>query len=417
VNSIMLQHVPKNWRIERLGQLFSERKEKVSDEDFEPLSVTKNGIVPQMEHVAKSDDRGNRKKVCVGDFVINSRSDRKGSSGLSDYDGSVSLISIVLEPRHGHPRFLHHLMKSYAFQEEFYRFGHGIVADLWTTRFSEMKGIQVGLPDLTTQKVIADFLDCETIRIDQLIEKKQSIIELFHQKLESLVHEGIIASSTENGRFGFAATRVSRPVDLKSGASFVRLGLYNRGRGAFKKLEADEEDMGDSTFFWVEPGDLILSGQFAWEGAVALAGAGEAGCVVSHRYPVYSGTKRATTAYLLAFFRTKMGDFILNEASRGSAGRNRPLNVNRLEKEKIPIPSATLQARIGEIVSLEMEIRRKIQTSIDLLQEHRSTVITAAVTGQIDVATWGKRGTSDRRLDAIEADINATQPERQQVRA
>jgi type I restriction enzyme S subunit len=417
VNSIMLQHVPKNWRIERLGQLFSERKEKVSDEDFEPLSVTKNGIVPQMEHVAKSDDRGNRKKVCVGDFVINSRSDRKGSSGLSDYDGSVSLISIVLEPRHGHPRFLHHLMKSYAFQEEFYRFGHGIVADLWTTRFSEMKGIQVGLPDLTTQKVIADFLDCETIRIDQLIEKKQSIIELFHQKLESLVHEGIIASSTENGRFGFAATRVSRPVDLKSGASFVRLGLYNRGRGAFKKLEADEEDMGDSTFFWVEPGDLILSGQFAWEGAVALAGAGEAGCVVSHRYPVYSGTKRATTAYLLAFFRTKMGDFILNEALRGSAGRNRPLNVNRLEKEKIPIPSATLQARIGEIVSLEMEIRRKIQTSIDLLQEHRSTVITAAVTGQIDVATWGKRGTSDRRLDAIEADINATQPERQQVRA
>jgi type I restriction enzyme S subunit len=136
VNSIMLQHVPKNWRIERLGQLFSERKEKVSDEDFEPLSVTKNGIVPQMEHVAKSDDSGNRKKVCIGDFVINSRSDRKGSSGLSDYDGSVSLISIVLEPLHGHPRFLHHLMKSYAFQEEFYRFGHGIVVDLWTTRFS-----------------------------------------------------------------------------------------------------------------------------------------------------------------------------------------------------------------------------------------------------------------------------------------
>jgi type I restriction enzyme S subunit len=176
--------------------------------------------------------------------------------------------------------------------------------------------------------------------------------------------------------------------------------------------------MGDSSFFWVEPGDLILSGQFAWEGAVALASAGEAGCVVSHRYPVYSGTKRATTAYLLAFFRTKMGDFILNEASRGSAGRNRPLNVNRLEKEKIPIPSATLQARIGEIVSLEMEIRRKIQTSIDLLQEHRSALITAAVTGQIDVATWGKRGTTDRRLDAIEADMAvAAHPEQQQVRA
>src|ERR1700730_8435215 len=157
----MLQHSPENWRIERLGQLFSERKEKGNHEDCEPLSVTKNGIVPQMEHVAKSDDSGNRKRVCVGDFVINSRSDRKGSSGLSEYDGSVSLISIVLKPRHGHPRFLHHLLKSYAFQEEFYRFGHGIVADLWTTRFSEMKNIKVALPDLDTQKAIAAFLDRE----------------------------------------------------------------------------------------------------------------------------------------------------------------------------------------------------------------------------------------------------------------
>jgi len=191
MKSIMLLGAPPSWKVERIGQLFSERKEKVSDKDYPPLSVTMNGIVPQMEHVAKTDDSENRKRVCVGDIVINSRSDRKGASGLSEYDGSVSLISIVLEPRHGHPRFLHHMLKSQAFQEEFYRFGHGIHADLWTTRFSEMKGIYVALPDFETQKAIANFLDRETVRIDQLIEKKKRLISLLNEKRSSVIDRNI----------------------------------------------------------------------------------------------------------------------------------------------------------------------------------------------------------------------------------
>lgn len=74
--------VPTMWEVKRLGTLFEERREKVSDKDFQPLSVTKGGIVPQIATAAKTDDGDNRKKVCSGDFVINSRSDRNGSSGL-----------------------------------------------------------------------------------------------------------------------------------------------------------------------------------------------------------------------------------------------------------------------------------------------------------------------------------------------
>ena len=110
--NIMINNTPNYWKLEKLGQLFNERKEKVSDKDYSPLSVAKHGIVPQMANVAKSDDGDNRKKVLIGDFVINSRSDRRGSSGLSIYNGSVSLINIVLEPRHGYPKFIHHLLKS-----------------------------------------------------------------------------------------------------------------------------------------------------------------------------------------------------------------------------------------------------------------------------------------------------------------
>lgn len=94
-----LGEVPVNWELKRLGYFFEERREKVSDKDYPALSVTKNGIVPQIETAAKTDDGDNRKKVCAGDFVINSRSDRKGSSGISPFDGSVSLINTILRPR------------------------------------------------------------------------------------------------------------------------------------------------------------------------------------------------------------------------------------------------------------------------------------------------------------------------------
>ena len=75
--------IPKEWQTNTIGNLYTQRNEKVSDKDFAPLSVTKNGIVPQLETAAKTDDGDNRKLVRVGDFCINSRSDRRGSCGIS----------------------------------------------------------------------------------------------------------------------------------------------------------------------------------------------------------------------------------------------------------------------------------------------------------------------------------------------
>ena len=139
--------IPVSWDMQKIGALFVQRKEKVSDKDFAPISVTKNGILPQLATAAKTDDGDNRKKVCVGDFVINSRSDRKGSCGVSDLEGSVSLINIVLQPREQlSGRYAHYLLRNHLFSEECYRNGRGIVADLWTTRYSEMKTILLPVP-------------------------------------------------------------------------------------------------------------------------------------------------------------------------------------------------------------------------------------------------------------------------------
>jgi type I restriction enzyme S subunit len=145
-------------------------------------------------------------------------------------------------------------------------------------------------------------------------------------------------------------------------------------------------DMGDSDFFWVEEGDLIISGQFAWEGAVALAGKEDTGCVVSHRYPVLHGQSGIChTEYLFALLLTKHGDFLLNENSRGAAGRNRPLNINSLMKEKIPVPDMRIQEQVAQAVYWRKILSVEISKQVDLLQERRTALISAAVTGKIDV--------------------------------
>jgi len=113
------------------------------------------------------------------------------------------------------------------------------------------------------------------------------------------------------------------------------------------------------------------------------------------------------TDYMLGLLRSGFGDFLLNESSRGSAGRNRPLNTWRLGKEKVPLPSIELQQSIDRALTFERQLKKKAARSIVLLNETRSALITAAVTGEVDVTIWGKKGQTDRRLDQIEEEMQA----------
>ena len=91
------------------------------------------------------------------------------------------------------------------------------------------------------------------------------------------------------------------------------------------------------------------------------------------------------TEYLWAYFTTREGGFFLNENSIGSAGRNRPLNINTLMKENIPVPEIEKQIEISEIVKSDKKDKILIYKTIELLKEKRSALISAAVTGKIDV--------------------------------
>lgn len=184
--------IPEEWEISLINTLYTVRNTKVSDVDYQPLSVTMKGIVPQLSTAAKTNAHDDRKLVKKGDFAINSRSDRRGSCGISDYDGSVSLINTVLSPRNEmNPIYYSWLFHSSEFADEFYRWGHGIVDDLWTTRWQEMRNISIPVPPLSIQHQIAAYLDQKCTQIDALIANQQKQIERLKAYKQSLITETV----------------------------------------------------------------------------------------------------------------------------------------------------------------------------------------------------------------------------------
>ena len=191
--TVWLGNIPNSWKLSKISSIYELRTTKVSDRDYPPLSVTMQGIVPQLDSAAKTNAHDNRKLVKKGDFVINSRSDRRGSCGVSDYDGSVSLINTVMKPRDEmNPDYYNWLFHTTQFADEFFKWGHGIVADLWTTNWQDMKHIDIPVPSLEEQKKIADYLNVLIPEVEALHSDIEKQIETLEEYKKSIIAEIVI---------------------------------------------------------------------------------------------------------------------------------------------------------------------------------------------------------------------------------
>ena len=194
-----LGDIQNNWKLSKISNIYELRIQKVSDKDYPPLSVTMNGIVPQLDSAAKTNAHDDRKLVKKGDFVINSRSDRRGSCGVSGSDGSVSLINTVMKPREEmNSDYYNWLFHTVQFADEFYKWGHGIVDDLWTTNWQNMKHIDIPVPALTVQKKIADYLNKRIPEIDVLHSDIKQQIETLEEYKKSIITEAVTKGLNPN---------------------------------------------------------------------------------------------------------------------------------------------------------------------------------------------------------------------------
>jgi type I restriction enzyme S subunit len=333
-----------------------------------------------------------QRSLCNGDLLVEKSGggEKQPVGAVVLYTGSTPSVC---------SNFVARMRLAQGMNPSFWRYAHHAAYSLKvnTKSIKQTSGIQnldqqqylderAPFPPGEEQSAIATFLDRETAKIDALIAEQQRLIELAKERIKTLALSGYQCPSSTQERIGRLVKQISRPVTISDEMTYEPLGLYNRGRGLFHKEVRAGNEMGDSDFFMIEDGDLILSGQFAWEGAVALASSYENGCVVSHRYPVIRGRSDCClTEFLLALLWTDHGDFLLNQCSRGAAGRNRPLNLDLLLKEKIRVPDLSIQELIKSLVWKLRALQEECISQQNLAAEHKKALISAAVTGQIDV--------------------------------
>lgn len=409
-----LGEIPSHWEVKRLASFFSERRVKVSDKDYPPLSVTKLGIFPQWENVAKTNDGDNRKLVRKGDFVINSRSDRKGSSGVSDRDGSVSLINIVLKPRKViHVGYSNYLLKSYKFIEEYYRNGRGIVADLWTTRFDEMKMIKLAIPTLIEQEAIANYLDSVTSKIDTAIAQQQKMIDLLNERKQIIINNAVTKGLNPNVKMKDSGVEWIGEIPEHWEVKPLKYCAKTNSGSTPRTILGKENPL--SNIKWVRTTDLDNSSVYDTSEYLSLKEIQSASCPLLPKNTVlismYGGSGsfgklgilkiEATINQALCSincFQNILPDYIFYYLQAihsiwmkfaASTRKDPNLNQDIVKNISVVLPSMDEQKKLVDYISCE---NRRIQTlvkianeQISLLQERKQIIINDVVTGKVKV--------------------------------
>ena len=396
--------LPKNWSYQKINLLFSERKTKVSDKDYLPLSVAKIGVVPQLDTAVKTDAGDNRKLVRSGDFVINSRSDRKGSCGISNFDGSVSLINIVLTPREELNRnFIHYLMRSNPFSEEFYRYGRGIVGDLWTTRYSEMKNIFLPIPPRDEQDQIVRFLDWKVSAINRLINIKKKEIKDIEALKKSLIDDCVTHGLNPDVPMKDSGVKWlgQIPAHWKTiKIKYLFKERVDKGHPNKPMLVASQnmgvvpkyvygsrtvEAMKDLQLLkLVKVGDFVISLR-SFQGGIERA---YYEGIISPAYTIMIPGHQIESGYFRYLAKSVSFIELLKLCVTGiREGQN--IDYNKLKNNLLLVPPLNEQALISKFLDSKLKnydnIRIYLQKQIGSLNELKSRLISDAVTGQIDV--------------------------------
>lgn len=191
--------VPKCWNVQRLKNVLVDRNEANDPvkTDF-ILSLTNDrGVIPYSE----KGDVGNKSKDDItgyklaypGDIVLNSMNVIIGSVGLSNYFGAVSPVYYMLYPRNkaDEVKYYDYIFQTHEFQQSLKGYGNGIMEIRMRIPIGNLNNVMLPIPSPTEQKAIADYLDKECARIDDIVEKQRNIIAKLKKYKKSVITEAV----------------------------------------------------------------------------------------------------------------------------------------------------------------------------------------------------------------------------------
>lgn len=258
---------------------------------------------------------------------------------------------------------------------------------------SDLANLQVPLSDKEHQRAIADFLDRETVKIDALIEKQNALIDgLRERQLAARTEVLGLSDPSIRQTASIPLSTVFREIDLRSSDGSGELLSVSHLTGVTPRAEKNVTMFeAESTVGYkiVEPHDLVINTMWAWMGALGFA---PLSGIVSPAYNVYRF--RDPNDHDVDFWTAYLGSpsFVswMAANSTGIVSSRLRLYPDAFLRLRVLSPSLgeqRLRSRIVREYNARIEaLVNKAQRFVSLARERRSALITAAVTGQIDVS-------------------------------
>lgn len=349
----------KAWQQHKLGDLLTrsgEAAQPAADAEYKEITIRLWGKgVLERGRISGAAVNGRRFIARKNQFIASRIDARNGAMGIvpESLDGALVTNDFPLfevNQEHILPQYMGWLCRTPAFVDLCARASEGTTNRV-RLKEDEFLRLEIQIPDTKEQQRIV-------IRIDTVQQQLQAA-----DKLRSSIDRDIASllavrfqetlTHAQWSPMGDVAPIVRRDVIVDHQSSYAELGIRSFGKGTFHKPTLSGLELGDKRVYRIEPGDLLFSNVFAWEGAIAVTQPEDSGRVGSHRFISCVPHDGLTTAeYLRYYFLTDEGMTKIRDASPGGAGRNRTLGLSKLMDLDVPIPSIEVRKAFVNLLRL-----------------------------------------------------------------
>lgn len=325
------------------------------------------------------------------------------------------------------PRFWAYALLALDLAKYYYSLGGGVRQSI---NFSDFPNEWIYRPDLPTQKRIAAFLDRETVRIDELIAKKLAFAELILTREEATFLAAVTGKTVSGRRVNSGVDWIGELPEGWLAPKFTMVARQETGHTP-SRLDPSYWVPEDCVIPWISLADVwqLRSGErvFLDDTSEKISAFGMANSsarllpkdtVVLSRtasvgFVAIMGCPMATTQDFAAWIcgptiRPKFLYYVLRamkpEFRRLMMGStHKTIYMPDIRSFRTPVPPLDEQDRIIKALDASIgtyrQVHGKVAASVEKLREYRAALITAAVTGQIDVDTYGRAGATSKKLD------------------
>lgn len=401
--------IPSTWDVKPVLALFSSLVEKNTDGYVSNvLSLSYGRIVRRdiEDNFGLLPESFNTYQIVKnGDIILrltDLQNDKRSLRvGLVKEKGIITSAYLKLSVnQHIDPRFAYRLLHSYDTTKVFYGMGGGLRQSM---KFEDFKRLPILFPSKDEQTQIANFLDHETAKIDHLIEKQQQLIELLKEKRQTVI------SYLVNVKEGEASIKLKYAVEILAGYSFSSTGFKTDSNDGVALLRGINVGVGnikwDECVWWsksdtegleryiLKKGDLVFGMDRPWISTGARVAE-----IQEYDLPSYLVQRVARVRALRGFYQPYIKLILGSKEFKSFIESDLTgVSVPHISTDQIisfPIRKLDFEQQV-KLTDQAIEYINKIdflivkaESAIQLMQDRRTTLISAAVTGKIDVRNW-----------------------------